>query len=184
MKTEMLDVGLPRGLSLERFGTRMRIVRKWFSLKVIPLAIFAMVWDGFLFFWYANALEGGSLITILFPLGHVSVGLGITYYVIAGFLNRTYIDVDRGRIQVRHRPIPYFGNKKLRSRDIKQLYAKEKIGSDNNAGSFEVFVLTKDKKSISLIKGLESDEQALFIEQEIEKYLRLEDVPVKGELNK
>jgi hypothetical protein len=32
------------------------------------------------------------------------------------------------------------------------------------------------------VSGLESSEQALFIEQEIEKHLNIKDTPVKGEL--
>ena len=42
--------------------------------------------------------------------------------------------------------------------------------------------MTKSGRNIKLVGGLESQEQAIFIEQKIEKYLRIEDAPVPGEL--
>jgi Tfp pilus assembly PilM family ATPase len=67
--------------------------------------------------------------------------------------------------------------------DLKQLYAKEKVSSSRNGTSitYEVHV-TRSGRNIKLVSGLESSEQAVYIEQEIEKYLNIKDIPVKGEL--
>jgi hypothetical protein len=124
------------------------------------------------------------MMTILFPLLHVAVGIGLTYYVIAGYLNKTYVRVDISNIVIKHAPLPFFGNKTLNSSGIKQLYTKEKVSHSRHGSSvsYEVHVITHDRKNVKLLSGLESSEQALFIEQKIERFLKIEDKAVKGEI--
>ena len=61
---------------------------------------------------------------------------------------------------------------------------KLKMVSPNKANNIFTFLLVFGT-SVSLTKlvsGLLSSEEALFIEQEIEKYLRIDDEPVRGEI--
>ena len=69
---------------------------------------------------------------------------------------------------------------------MKQLYGKEKISRSRNSTSvsYELRAVTKSGRNIKLVGGLESQEQAIFIEQKIEKYLRIEDIPIPGEIHK
>ena len=179
-----MDLGLPDKLELRNQGTGIEIVRTWFGWSVIATTAFAVFWDGFLFFWYSMAFGTGNAMMTLFPLIHVAVGVGVTYAALAGWVNRTRIAVDQGRISVRHGPLPWLGNKDLDGSNLKQLYSKEKISRGRNSTSvkYEVHAITTSGKNEKLLSGLETSEQALYIEQEIERYFRIEDAPVRGQI--
>jgi hypothetical protein len=199
MADDTIEIGLPERMELHRHGSYIEIVRRWFSGTTILLTAFVVFWDGFLIMWYSIVPKDASLMFRLFPLIHVAVGVGLTYSVIAGWFNRTYIYVGHRRIAVRnrphphfggkavtvrHRPIPWLGNKVIPADDVKQLYSKEKTQRSRNGTTirFEVQIITRGGKNTKLVGGLESREQALFIEQEIENYLGIKDAPVKAEL--
>jgi len=189
MSSEFADIGIPDNIKIAKNFQHLRIVRKWFGFKFIFLTLFVIVWDAFLLNWYSMALSpsfriGVDLMFVLFPLLHVTVGIGLTYYVLTGYLNKTRIDVDFNSITVRHEPLPFWGNKKVSSKTIKQLYCKKDdlYGSRNGYRVFAVHAITNERRNIKLLSGLDNSEQALFIEQEIEKFLNIEDKPVKGEI--
>jgi hypothetical protein len=186
-----MDLGLPDKLELRNQGSGIEIVRRWLSWKTLLLTAVAVFWSGFLFSWYSIVLSfsafGGpmSMFMTLFPLIHVGVAVGLAYSALAGWINSTRIRVDQGRISVRHGPLPWLGNKDLEGSDLKQLYCKEKItrGRSSTTITYEVHALTASGRNQKLVGGLESSEQALYIEQEIERYFRIEDTPVRGQID-
>ena len=179
------DVDLPDRIKIIDKGSSIEIILRWFSLKIIVLTIFALFWDGFLFFYYSKILETGILFLQLLPVFHAAAGLLLTYYVIAGYFNKTFIKVNMSTISVKHFPLPFFGNKNIESRNIKQVYTKERIyhRSGSVSISYEVHILTHNNKDIKLLSGLDTGDQGLFIEQQIENYLRIKDETVQGEYN-
>lgn len=181
-----VDVGLPDRLQINRRGSEIELVRSWFGPQVVFMTVFAVFWDGFLYSWYSSLGDfKGGMDSIFFylPLIHVAVGAGITYYALCGWLNRTRITVGCGKVSVRHGPLPWVGNLEMDSSAIKQLYAKQVVSSTRNGTSvrYDVVALTRDGRSIDFAGGMESSEQALYIEQEVEKFLGIKDQPVKGE---
>lgn len=189
MTNEYSDIGIPGNIHVDRNVHHLRITRKWFGFKFIFFTLFVLVWDAFLINWYSMAFSSNiqdmfDLMFFLFPLLHVAVGIGLTYYVLTGYLNNTFIDIDYDWITVRHGPLPFFGNKKISSKTAVQLYCKsdDLLGAHNNYRTFAVYVITRDRRNIKLLSGLDNTEQALFIEQEIENFLNIEDKPVKGEI--
>ena len=181
---QKLELGLPDKLALYHRGSTIEIVRTWFGTRVVMATVFAVFWDGFLLVWYVAAIGNKDTIAILFPLLHVVVGVGITYWAAAGWVNRTQIVVGIGKITVRHGPLPWAGNLELQVGNVKQLYSNEKRSQSDGSTStaYEVHAITQYGRTIKLVRGLETSQQALYIEQEIEKYLGIEDVPVKGEI--
>lgn len=179
-----IELGLPDKLEIFHRGSSMEIVRKWFGWQIVFMTVFAMFWDGFLFIWYSKVGDSEEPMAMYFPLLHIAAGIGLTYYVVAGWLNRTYIRVSCGKIAVRHGPIPWVGNKELEVSNLKQLYAKEELSRSGRGttATYEVHAITHNGRNIKLVSGLETSEQALYIEQEIEKCLGIEDIPVKGEI--
>ncbi len=190
MTNDALEIGLPGKITLHHAGPDLIITRKWFGIKTLMLTAFVIFWDGFLIFWYRSAFQGfqgdDMLIFKLFPLLHVGVGIWLTYFTLAGYVNKTFVRVNYEKISVRHKPLPYLGHKTVQTRDVKQLYSKEKISrsSKNTSVTYEVHALTHGGKSIKLVPYMESSEQALFVEQEIERYLGIKDKPVRGEINR
>jgi hypothetical protein len=185
-------VPLPAGLRAEDRGKGLRIVRRWFSPVFFFLLFFCIAWDSFLVFWYAISFGNfgeapGPVwwLMVIFPVAHLAVGVGLTYFTLAGFLNQTTIDVDPFRLRIRHGPLPWFGNCTLPAAEIDQLYCQEKTRRHDNGGcitAYGVNAVTKGGRQVKLMSTLEDQDQALFIEQQIEQCLGIEDRPVGGEL--
>ena len=184
MEPEKMQLGLPQGLDLDRSGPYLQIAYKWFGWNTVYLSVFVVIWDGILFTLYSGMGANPDPMALLLPSVHVVAGIGMTYSAIAGWFNRTYIRVGHGMLEVSHRPIRWFGNKTLPATEIKQLFVKDHVAYRNRIRTvtFEVHAVTQDGKTIRLVKGLATREQAWFIEQEVEKYLGMKDIPVKGEI--
>lgn len=174
----------PRGIAIDDLGGRLRLARRWFRWPLLFLVFFCAAWDSFLVFWYSIAFsENAPWIMVVFPVAHVAVGVGLTYFVLCGLLNRTVIDVESGRFTVRHGPLPWPGNRTIDIADLKQLYCRRKLHSSRNGTSeaFELHAILADGKQLKLVSGLDEAEHALYLEQQIEKHLGLRDAPVAGE---
>lgn len=189
-RRERPQAAQPRGLAIEDWGGELRITRRWFSPKFLFLVFFCIFWDGFLVFWYSTAFGFGAgntpfgLVFIFFPLIHVAVGAGLTYYTICGFVNRTAIAVSSGSLAVRHGPLPWPGGRDLSTADLKQLYCQQRIRRGQRGStwiSYDLNALLSDGKKVKLVSGLDEPEMALFLEAKIEEHLGIEDRPVAGE---
>ena len=183
----------PKNMTLIEDPYRFTLVRRWLSPATFFMLFFCLFWDGFLVVWYGAAFSGATQnnsgagfewVMVLFPLGHVAVGVGLTYFVIASFLNTTKISVDENTLSVRHSPIPWPGNKELPTLDIDQVFCQKSSVTKNNQSIYLVKLLMKEGKKIKLLGGINNKNHALFIEQKIENILGLEDQPVSGELSR
>src|SRR4029079_1909834 len=148
------------------------------------LLLFCFVWDGFLVFWYSMvfAMWNGNagpivLLPLLFPILHVTMGIGLTYTVLCTFVNRTTISVSYGELSVRHGPLFWPGTSWHMATDIKQLYCTDTWSRGKYGGSYtyNVMAVKSDDVRVKLISGLEELDDALFIEQEIEQHLKIRD---------
>jgi len=183
------EVERPPGFAIEEDPYRFRITRRWLSWKVIPLALFAAFWNGFLVVWYSiglRSLSGGddaAWVMLLFPVLHVAVGLGLIYALAATCLNATTIDVNDQELSVRHGPLWFPGNKTLPALDVQQLYCKQKIRHGKNGASttYEVHAVAREGQDEKFLAGLDQQHHALYVEQQVERVLGLKDVAVAGE---
>lgn len=181
---ERVSIGKPKNFVVERSSYGLQIVRSWFTPMVIFLTFFCIVWNGFMAAWFITAIKSKQYFMVLFGSLHGVVGLGLFYGVLAGYINKTYIRISNGSINITHRPLPWLGRKNIPRQDLKQLYSKETIRQGKNGQYYRYYVeaITNKGENIRLIGNLDSSEEALFIEQEIEKYLKIEDQSVRGEI--
>jgi DNA-directed RNA polymerase subunit RPC12/RpoP len=180
------EIPQPANVLVENDRQVARLIQRWFSLKYIPMAFFAIAWDSFLFFWYSMAFGSGMpWIMAVFPLLHVAVGIGVTYSTIAGFINRTVLEVSRDEIGVWFEPLPWLGEKTLKTREVKQFYCKEKVVHSKNGTQtqYELYAVTASNQQVKLLGNLENPDAALFFEQQLERWLKIADRPVAGEIN-
>lgn len=178
---------MPSNVTVNDHGTGLTLNYRWYSPKFIFLIFFCIFWDGFLFVWYSQALSTNApLAAVLFPLLHVAVGVGFTYYTVAGFLNKTIVEVSREGLTIYHTPLPWFGNKSIPVSDIAQLYREEIVsqGSRSARVSYQLSAISRQNNKIKLLGGIDTADVALFLEQEIEKWLGIKDVKVAGEIQK
>ena len=173
----------PKAVTIQKQGDRLELSWRWFSWKYLPLVFFCVAWDSFLCFWYSMAFSTGSpWIMIVFPIAHVAVGVGLTYYTLAGFLNRSQVILDRTSFSVTHGPLPWLGNLQVPITQIDQLYCKEKPGKNNSSTSYQLSVVLKDGRKKDLLSNLDSPEIGFYLEHQIESWLNIPDRPVRGEI--
>ena len=173
----------PKEVTIQKQGDRLELSWRWFSWKYLPLIFFCVAWDSFLCFWYSMAFSTGSpWIMIVFPIAHVAVGVGLTYYTLAGFLNRSQVSLDRTSFSVTHGPLPWLGNLQVPITQIDQLYCKEKPGKNNSSTSYQLSVVLKDGRKKDLLSNLDSPEIGFYLEHQVESWLNIPDRPVRGEM--
>ena len=178
-------VPLPPRFSVEDTGLALRITHTWWRPLFIFLAFFSIAWCGFLVLWYGVAIgTDAPIFALLFPMIHVAVGIGLLYYTAAGFVNRTYIDVDGREVKITHAPLPWPGSKAIPVHTLDQLYVTEHRSQNRNGVhySYNLNAIDKSGQKLKLVGALSEPDQALYLEQTIEDRLRIEDRPVPGEL--
>lgn len=178
-------VQMPKSFTVEQNGPELVLTHRWYSPgKAFGLLFFTVFWDGFLLVWYGIAFaSNGPLVMKLFPLLHVAVGVGMTYLTVATFVNKTVIRAGPQEVSVLHGPLRWPGDAALARRDLQQLFCEEKISRTKNGTSitYKVWAVLRDRR-VALASGLDTPEQALFIEQQVERRLGILDRPVPGEL--
>jgi len=181
---QRIAVPMPEGINLSEGPAELRITRRWFHWTVIPLLGFCVIWNGFMLVWHGIALAAGIWFMSCFGLIHTAVGIGLAYFVIASLLNRTTVVARPGVLSVSHRPVPWPGNVTLNTDEVEQLYFTEKIRHGKNTvhTRYTVEAVLRSGRKKSLLKGMNNADQALYVEQELERYLKIEDRPVRGEL--
>ena len=179
-----LLVPRPREVTLQKDGDQFILRSRWFNTKYIALAFFCNAWHAFLCFWYSMAFGGSGApwIMFVFPVAHVAVGVGMTYYTLAGLLNVTRLKVDREQFAVQHDPVPWPGEVKTPTNTLEQLYCKEKShsGESGTTYTYQLCAVLKDGRKLDLVSGLDSADIAIFLEQQIETWLRIPDEAVAG----
>ncbi len=161
----------------------------WFSAQTLFMAMFAVFWNGFLLVWYAIGITGflagesGMIIMLLFPVLHVAAGFYVGYTAICGFVNSTTISVDRTGIEVVHGPLPWPGNVSLQAQDVDQLYVVPRVitGKNSTRTVYDLKAVDRGGSEITVLRTLEDDRAALFMERRIEQWLGIEDRRIAGQ---
>ena len=172
----------PQDVQFTKMGDSLKFTWRWYSCQFIFLAFFCIAWDSFLCFWYGMAFSSSNTpwIMIVFPVAHLAVGVGLTYYTLAGFINSSTVRVDRRRFSVSHGPLPWFGAVDVPISDLKQFYTEEKRGE--NSTNYQLNVVLKNGRKMKLLSNLQNPDVGFFIEQQIESWLNIDDQPVRGEM--
>lgn len=183
-------VPCPAGLQIEERGTGLHIWWRWFHPMLIFLGFFCLAWNAFLLVWYGIAVGIGGMapwpvrvLMFVFPLAHVAVGVGLSYFTLAGLLNRTRITVEAGTLSVRHGPIPWKQPPTLFVDDVEDFYVtRGGEQSDGKSGAgYGLHAIDRDGGRVDLIRRLTDGEIALCVAERLRRQLKLEHRPVPGE---
>jgi hypothetical protein len=168
-------VQLPAGMSLSVVTAGPVVIRRrwlrgtdWLSLAVFAalVAYVAYLWGN------VGATPGVAFFAL--------VVASSSYHLAATFVNSTVVTVAGDRVSARHGPLPTFSvrNSAVEKSDIDQLFSTT-LGDDG----FAVQARLKSGQTLELVAPLVTPEEALFIEQELERRLGLVDFAVEGELS-
>ena len=170
----------PATLIVQDEGDVRVICRRWYRPMYLFLLFFCIAWDSFLIFWYfigvvAGPNDDSAWLFFVFPILHVAVGVSLTYFVIAGLANKSYLGVTSEGVYVRHRPVPWFGNRNLAADDLREIYVELGVSQDSGGARQQLYTLVGvigDGERIKLLGGLDSPE-AHYCAQQLSEWLRL-----------
>ena len=98
-------VGQPFGSKVQVTNTRrmleILIPPRGFHFKLIPLIVFAVVWNSFLVMWYGIAFatwSSGGWFAALFAMGHLSVGLFIIWRILFALFGKVRLRITQSEI--------------------------------------------------------------------------------------
>ena len=158
-------------IQLETSHNALLFTYKWFSFVRGMFMIFMIVYCSYFVskdYLAFDSFEAFFTFSPLIYLGLIEV------------FNKTQIHVTNKYIQIQHKPFPWFGNKVIYVENISQLYCK-RLSFKNNV-EFGVYVQQKVGRDIKLFASFRTSEQALLVEQEIENFLKIENIQVTGEI--
>lgn len=179
---------VPTGVRVTDDGFTRRLEYRWFTPAAFFLVFFCIAWDGFLVFWYTMAVGGGGKaggfqwLAVLFPIAHVAVGVGLTYFTLCLFVNRSTVTVA-DTLRVRHGPLPWPGNVTLPAEAVTAVYCEEVVrtGKRGPNYSYTVKAVADDVRAVTLLSGLDTLPRAKFFELKLEEWLNLPPKAVPGE---
>ncbi|OGS07833.1 MAG: hypothetical protein A2270_01175 [Elusimicrobia bacterium RIFOXYA12_FULL_51_18] len=173
----------PGRFSVKRECADIVISYRWFSFDLVFLFLFCLAWDGFAGFFCFTMFRGlpsGLWLIKIPPLLFASVGAVTTYYLAAGFVNRTFVRISPGGIVIRSGPLPWPGDRAFLKSDLKQLFCEETRTKKGNR-LYHLSAVMSDDSRVKLLSRFRSPDEALFIEQQAESALGIKDQPVAGE---
>jgi hypothetical protein len=136
--------------------------------------VFVAATAGVAYLWATSELSAWLVIGTI-------VAASWNYNLLAMFLNTTTVRAGggaEGRIEVRHGPLPYpiFRDQSVAATDVSQLYAVQE------GGLFAVGANMKNGSKVTLVRPLVTADQAVFVEQQLERVMELVDYEVVGEV--
>jgi len=179
-------IELPDGMKVQRLLNELEISYNWRRHASGFLILFGLFWNAMLIPFLLVGLTSGQYVVLLAISLHLLIGIGLLYYILASLLNTTYVSVTPLELQVEHRPLPVPMQTKrvLSSRQIAQVYVKKYANGKTNGQpnwAYAVEVLLQNQAAIRLLGGLKTADFALYLEQEIERFLHIDDRRVKAE---
>ncbi|CAM2007804.1 hypothetical protein [Acanthopleuribacter pedis] len=160
----------------------LKVVRRWYRPHMWLYLMMAISWSGVVAGFQLMQLGGGRLWTAVMVV-NVLFAVILFYGSLAGLLNRTRILVGRGRLIKRHFPVPWHGKLKLGTDQIDQFFCTE--GREFRQGRaypvYQLNVFLNSGVRVPILRNVSSLETILFLENQIEQFLGIEDRPVDGE---
>lgn len=184
------EMFIPEGMEVLKLPSELDIQFDWYngqSKKGMGFkTFFTFMWNIMLMPFVFGAFSNGQYEVILFASIHILVGLGLIGNLVSTYINKTNISVTKRFIEIKQKPIPSFlkRNIKIPTNEIAQLYVTRYVSSTTNGvanHAHALYAITKDGNKHALIKGMNKETQ-LYIEQEIELFLDIEDEPIRGEV--
>lgn len=158
-----------------RPSPRLRIVRRseLLSSAFMSVVVAMMALGGGLF---ASVRNGSTPATIVFVILLVFV----LYGAIAKMTNHTIIELESGRLRVRHGPLPWPGAVDMPASEIVQIFCDVMHRTRGSIDHFRLHALLRNGERRMLLPVLGTGSEAQLLEDLIETRLGIADAPVES----
>lgn len=166
----------PGGIEKKIDNNCFTLTMKWFTmLGFIGLIMFTIFWNTISLFFFISTVGEHSIFLNLAIALFPATGGGLIYMCFAYFYNSTILKVDSTHLSINHKPLPFFGNKVLEVKQIKQLYIKEKMQQNSESSKvsyyYIIMYVNNEEKKVKLMSPFGTREKAIYIVQELERRL-------------
>jgi hypothetical protein len=174
-----LPVPLPKLFVLEPSGP-FTVRWGWRTARTVPQVISAIVGAVVVRMFFDRGEEPSLFAWVFYAFSAMAALRAVVQWV-----NSTRLTLGPDRLELTHGPIPWFG-RSLPIAKLGQLYVRELVhgttGDSSGRRSYDVYASANDgSPDWPLIRGFETVEQALWMEQELERRMGIVDEPVDGE---
>jgi len=182
------EMMIPEGTEVLHLPSSLDIrMKKFHTASKSTLAfktIFTVAWNVILFVMLGSMIASGVGSAFLFLGLHLAVGLGMFVNLLDTLINHVDVVVDDHNLEISTKPISGFWNrpKVIPKREIDQIYVSRYVSSTTNGKAnyaYGLYAILKNGRKLELIKGMNKQTQ-LYVEQELERYLNIEDRVVRG----
>lgn len=184
---------MPEGTEVLKLTESLDIDINWFrssnKKNLGGLFLFTLLWNLILLPIVVSLVVSNVSLVALLPMSlHIIAGLGMIYQVTRKVLNKTNIHVTKDAIEISDGPlnIPFSKNsRRFPAKDIAQLYVTKYftkvIVNGKKIYAYGLYAILKSGEKVLLIKDMDRETQ-LYLEQEMERFLEIEDINVGGEI--
>ena len=181
-----LRIAVPVNVQLEQRGKDLHISYRMWGAAVRNTVIQAIFWDIVAIGWILVALSEDNIVMSLWSAAFVFLALSLTYRALVNSLNHTSLIINPQEILVRQGPVPVWGGTlRLDRRGVEQVWCTQRLAYLVNKTPIYVFPIMlrlKGGRELSLIGNVPDLQQALYLEQQIEKAWAIADEPVTESL--
>lgn len=175
----MATVVQPEDFTVSHAGGNLVLRRRWFSAGTLILVGFFIVWIG---------LGAHALLTqgIMQPkvVVFIAVSFLLSYVSLAMMLNSTEIRANERTVSVQIAPIPWYGNKTIRSGCVNRFFIEQQLGyrpngrgSSNTYMKYKVMAAMKNGEYVLLVSFYNNHNRAEYVKQQLSQHLGLVDGP-------
>lgn len=153
-----------------------------------PLLFFTILWNSLVIGFMLLMISSGVFPMLLFLSIFALAGLYMAWQTMGMFFNRRKVVINNDVLTSEIKPFKIgSGRQEFKTSEIEQLYVSKYFTgttiNEKRLMAYSLSAILKDKRSVRIISN-SNLETALYLEQEIERFLDIEDKPVTGEILK
>ncbi|MEZ5008024.1 MAG: hypothetical protein R2728_12005 [Chitinophagales bacterium] len=184
LKPEIYEI--PKGIDIEKYSFELKIIYKTQGFAKFFFTLFSLFWNGIVGIFVIVSILSGNFGILLFVSIHLAIGISMAYYTISLYLNKNKITANSTGLSTTYGPLrfPFRKDYSVPVTDINQIYCRKySMGTVNGVPQYgyKVALLKNDGQAITIMKALKTYHQALYLEQQIESFLKIEDKAVAEE---
>lgn len=182
-KPDAQTMDAPEGLTSTQDTEGLHLIYRWrkghLSVQVLSVALV----NALVIWWLADAFRQQRVDQAAVGLAFLVVGIWAIGSLFLTLFNRTHIRITINQLMVRQGLLSPAGRRAMPREQIKQVYVVQlKQGTGKHMHiRYRVQAALYDYPDMVLVENLGDPRDALYIEQQVERYLSIRDVRVAGE---